>query len=202
MATDLIRYDLLVQDAMRGVVRKVLGDVAISGYLPGDHHFTIVFRTDAPGVKISRRLAEQWPHELTIILQHQFSNLEVDQNGFGVTLSFRSIPEHLYIPFAAITDFYDPSVEFGLRFEASDMEEEEDEEEEDAPPQRPTLRAVDEIAEAAPVKAAPAKAPAKIEKVEEKRAASKADAPAAESAEAESDGDAKVVSIDAFRKKT
>jgi hypothetical protein len=196
MATDLIRYDLLVQDAMRGVVRKVLGDVAASGYLPGDHHFTIIFRTDAPGVKISRRLAEQYPHELTIILQHQFSNLEVGPTGFGVTLSFRSIPEHLYIPFAAITDFYDPSVEFCLRFEASDIGEFEDEEEEEAPPQRPALRAVDETTEAAPARPAP-----KPEKQEEKLAAARsAEAPAAEGAEDE--GDAKVVSIDAFRKKT
>ena len=117
MAKDLIRYDLLVQDAMRGVMRKVLSDVAENGYLPGDHHFTISFRTDAPGVTISRRLAEQWPRELTIILQHQYSNLEVDDDGFGVTLSFRSIPEHLYVPFAAVTGFFDPAVEFGLSFE-------------------------------------------------------------------------------------
>ncbi|MGE5370232.1 MAG: SspB family protein, partial [Chloroflexota bacterium] len=122
MSTDLIRYDPLVQDAMRGVVRKVLADVEASGYLPGDHHFTISFRTDAPGVKMSRRLQEQWPQELTIILQHQFSNLVVEEEGFGVTLSFRSIPEHLYVPYAAITGFYDPSVEFGLRFEAADLE--------------------------------------------------------------------------------
>jgi hypothetical protein len=195
MATDLIRYDLLVQDAMRSVVRKVLGDVAESGYLPGDHHFTISFRTDAPGVKMSRRLAEQWPQELTIILQHQFSNLLVDDEGFGVTLSFRSIPENLYIPYSSITGFYDPSVEFGLRFETADVDEEEEEEE--APPPRPSLRAVEEGAEAAPAKPAPAKA----EKPEEKPVpARKSEAPAVEAAEGE--GDAKVVSIDAFRKKT
>ncbi|WP_424360089.1 SspB family protein [Methylocystis parvus] len=210
MATDLIRYDLLVQDAMRSVVRKVLGDVAVSGYLPGEHHFTISFRTDAPGVKMSRRLAEQWPQELTIILQHQYSNLIVDEEGFGVTLSFRSIPENLYIPFAAITGFYDPSVEFGLRFETADFDEmeEEEEEEEEAPPARPTLRAVDDATEAPP-----APAPAKAAKAEAKKNATekaaaekpapqkKAEAPAAEAAESES-GDAKVVSIDAFRKKT
>lgn len=195
MATDLIRYDLLVQDAMRGVVRKVLGDVAASGYLPGDHHFTISFRTDAPDVKISRRLAEQWPRELTIILQHQYSNLEVDDDGFGVTLSFRSIPEHLYVPFAAITGFYDPSVEFGLRFETAEIEEGEEDEEEEAPPPRPSLRAVDEKSEAKP-------APVKTEKAEKPapEKVKKPETPAAESAESE--GDAKVVSIDAFRKKT
>jgi len=129
MAKDIIRYDLLVQDAMRGVMRKVLGDVAESGYLPGDHHFTISFRTDAPGVTISRRLAEQWPSELTIILQHQYSNLEVDEEGFGVTLSFRSVAEHLYVPFSAVTGFFDPAVEFGLRFESAEDALEEDEEE-------------------------------------------------------------------------
>ncbi|RTL87861.1 MAG: hypothetical protein EKK29_06855 [Hyphomicrobiales bacterium] len=195
MATDLIRYDLLVQDAMRGVVRKVLGDVAESGYLPGDHHFTISFRTDAPDVKISRRLAEQWPQELTIILQHQYSNLVVDEEGFGVTLSFRSIPEHLYIPYAAITGFYDPSVEFGLRFETADFEEEEDEDAEEAP-RRPSLV----TAEKAEAKAAPAKA----EKLapSKSRAADRAEPPAAQEAEGQGEGDAKVVSIDAFRKKT
>lgn len=197
MATDLIRYDLLVQDAMRGVVRKVLGDVAASGYLPGDHHFTISFRTDAPGVAISRRLAEQWPRELTIILQHQYSNLEVDDEGFGVTLSFRSIPEHLYIPFAAITGFYDPSVEFGLRFETAEIDEEEEEtEEEETPPARPALRAVDEKPEPQP-------APAKTEKAAKpapEKAKKPEPTPAPEAAEGE--GAAKVVSIDAFRKKT
>ncbi|WP_363349815.1 ClpXP protease specificity-enhancing factor SspB [Methylocystis echinoides] len=197
MATDLIRYDLLVQDAMRGVVRKVLGDVAENGYLPGDHHFTISFRTDAPGVQISRRLAEQWPQELTIILQHQYSNLAVEDDGFGVTLSFRSIPEHLYIPYAAITGFYDPSVEFGLRFETADLEEVEDEDEEETAPPRPSLvsaRAGDEKAEAKPT-------PAKAEKPapEKPRTPQKAEPPVGES---DGEGDAKVVSIDAFRKKT
>jgi hypothetical protein len=201
MSTDLIRYDLLVQDAMRGVVRKVLGDVAASGYLPGDHHFTISFRTDAPGVRMSRRLAEQWPRELTIILQHQYSNLEVDDIGFGVTLSFRSIPENLYIPYEAITGFYDPSVEFGLRFETADVEDEE-EEEEDATPSHPrpslvTTRPAEEPAPAA--KVAPARAEKADKPAPEKQ--KKADALAAESPEKE-EGDAKVVSIDAFRKKT
>jgi hypothetical protein len=193
MATDLIRYDLLVQDAMRGVVRKVLSDVAANGELPGDHHFTISFRTDAPGVKMSRRLAEQWPQELTIILQHQYSNLLVEDEGFGVTLSFRSMPEHLYIPYDSITGFYDPSVEFGLRFETADVEEEE--EEEPAPP-RPSLvsarNGADEAEAATP-------APARVERVEKPK---KAEAPAPAGDGADAEGDAKVVSIDAFRKKT
>ncbi|MGJ0507172.1 MAG: SspB family protein [Methylocystis sp.] len=198
MSTDLIRYDLLVQDAMRGVVRKVLADVAASGYLPGDHHFTISFRTDAEGVQISRRLQEQWPQELTIILQHQFSNLVVDDEGFGVTLSFRSIPEHLYIPYAAVTGFYDPSVEFGLRFETADIDEEEEEEEEEdaAPPPRPSLV----TARPASGKAESRPAPAKTEKPAAEKV-KKTEAPATGGEAAEGDGAAKVVSIDAFRKK-
>jgi hypothetical protein len=192
MSTDLIRYDLLVQDAMRGVVRKVLSDVEASGYLPGDHHFTISFRTDAPGVKMSRRLQEQWPQELTIILQHQFSNLVVEEEGFGVTLSFRSIPEHLYVPYAAITGFYDPSVEFGLRFEAADLEEDEEEEEEEIAPSRPSLVIARPDGEKIEPKPAAEKPVAEKPK--------KTEATAAENGE--SDGAAKVVSIDAFRKKT
>ncbi len=182
---------------MRGVVRKVLGDVAEGGYLPGDHHFTISFRTDAPGVKISRRLAEQWPQELTIILQHQYSNLVVDDDGFGVTLSFRSIPEHLYIPYASITGFYDPSVEFGLRFEIADEEEEEEEEDVSETPKRPSLvsaRPEEEKPDATAIPAKPEKAAA-----QKPRAPQKTDVAGAGS---EGESDAKVVSIDAFRKKT
>ena len=133
MNNHLIRYDLLVQDAMRGVVRKVLGEVAALGELPGEHHFTITFHTDAPGVKISRRLAEQWPQEMTIILQHQYSGLLVDDLGFAVTLSFRSVPESLYIPYESVTMFSDPSVEFGLKFNIEDDRDEID----TAPARRP-----------------------------------------------------------------
>ena len=214
MAKDIIRYDLLVQDAMRGVMRKVLSDAAENGYLPGDHHFTISFRTDAPGVTISRRLAEQWPRELTIILQHQYSNLEVDDEGFGVTLSFRSIPEHLYVPFAAVTGFFDPAVEFGLRFEDAedDADEETEEESPSAGPSRvaKTPEPVRELkpvkvesAKVEPTKSEPAKvAPAKVESKSEP-----AKAPAGEklrklrTVETKEEGDDKIVSIDAFRKK-
>ncbi len=193
---------------MRSVVRKVLGDVAANGYLPGDHHFTISFRTDALGVKMSRRLAEQWPQELTIILQHQYSNLEVDEEGFGVTLSFRSVPESLYIPYAAVTGFYDPSVEFGLRFENAD--EEDEEEEEAAPPPRPSLVATqptEGLSEARPApataeKAEKAEKPGKADNKADKKA-EKPKTPESSSTETTAhEGDAKVVSIDAFRKKT
>ena len=119
MPTDLIRYDLQVQDALRGVVRKVLADAARDG-LPGEHHFYITFRTNAPGVTISSRLREQYPDEMTIILQYQFWDLRVDDEGFEVGLHFKNIPERLQIPFDAITGFYDPSVQFGLKFEIED----------------------------------------------------------------------------------
>jgi len=186
MAADIIRYDLLVQDAMRNVMRKVLSGVAENGYLPGEHHFTISFLTHAPGVEISRRLAEQWPHELTIILQHQYSNLEVDTEGFGVTLSFRSMPEHLYIPFSAVTGFFDPSVEFGLRFETADespTEEETDSPKPGAQNTPPTDAKIQQTPEAS-----------------RKTALKPDDNEAAETGE--SPHEAKVISIDAFRKKT
>jgi hypothetical protein len=116
MATDLIRYDLLAQDALRGLVRKVLTDAAKSG-LPGEHHFSISFRTDAEGVRMSPRLREQFPQEMTVILQYQFWDLKVTDTGFEVGLSFGGVPEKLGVPFAAIKSFFDPSVQFGLQFE-------------------------------------------------------------------------------------
>ncbi|PWB95467.1 SspB family protein [Methylosinus sporium] len=185
MSTDLIRYDLLVQDALRGVMRKVLADAAAAGRLPGDHHFTISFRTKAPGVRISKRLAEQWPQEMTIILQHQYSNLLVDERGFSVGLSFRSIPEQLYVPFDAVTVFSDPSVDFGLKWEVDELAPAREEEPTRFPARpQPT-------GEAAPPRHGPRPA-ARSEKRQETEPAA-----AEESGEA-----AKIVSIDAFRKKT
>src|SRR4051812_43145253 len=116
MTKDLIRYDLLVQDALKGVVRKVLGDAAKSG-LPGDHHFYISFWTDFPGVRLSQRLRDKYPQEMTVVLQHQFWDLGVTDHGFEVGLSFSGVPERLLIPFEAVTGFFDPSVQFGLKFE-------------------------------------------------------------------------------------
>jgi len=113
---DHIRYDLLTQQALRGVVRSVLGDAAKNG-LPGDHHFFIEFDTHAPGVRMSNRLHAQHPDKMTIILQHQFWDLAVTETAFEVGLSFGGITERLAIPFEAITGFYDPSVQFGLQFE-------------------------------------------------------------------------------------
>jgi hypothetical protein len=115
MAVDHIRYDLLTQEAMRGVVRRVLKDAAAKG-LAGEHHFFISFATRAPGVKLSPRLQAQYAEEMTIVLQHQFWNLSVTDDAFEVGLSFNGIPERLMIPFAAIKGFFDPSVNFGLQF--------------------------------------------------------------------------------------
>lgn len=115
MPTDLMRYDLLTQDAMRGVVRRALERVAKDG-LPGEHHFFITFLTRAPGVDISDVLVGRYPHEMTIVLQHQFWGLEVTERGFTVGLTFNKIPEKLTIPFSAIKGFFDPSVQFGLQF--------------------------------------------------------------------------------------
>lgn len=113
---DHIRYDLLTQQALRGVVRNVLTDAAKKG-LPGDHHFYISFQTRAEGVRLSDRLRGQYPEEMTIILQYQFWDLAVTEQGFEVGMSFGGIPEKLYVPFAAVTGFFDPSVQFGLQFE-------------------------------------------------------------------------------------
>ena len=113
---DQIRYDLLTQQALRGVVRNVLTDTAKKG-LPGDHHFYISFDTRADGVRLSDRLRAQYPEEMTIILQHQFWDLKVGEEDFEVGLSFSGIPERLTVPFEAINGFFDPSVQFGLQFE-------------------------------------------------------------------------------------
>lgn len=111
-----IRYDLLTQQALRGVVRSVLSDTAKKG-LPGDHHFYISFDTKAEGVHLSERLRAQYPDEMTIILQHQFWDLKVNEDEFEVGLSFGGIPERLTVPFEAVNGFFDPSVQFGLQFE-------------------------------------------------------------------------------------
>jgi len=116
MAEDLIRYDILTQEALRGVVRKVLSEVVKAG-LPGEHHFFITFVTRAPGVKLSRRLLEQYDQEMTIVLQNQFWDLKVTDSGFEVGLSFDQQPEILVIPFSAIKGFFDPSVPFGMQFD-------------------------------------------------------------------------------------
>ena len=116
MPVDHIRYDLLAQQALRAMLRGVLIDAARKG-LPGEHHFFISFDTRADGVRVSPRLREQYPDEMTIVLQHQFWDLKVGDESFEVGLSFNGVPEKLVVPFAAIRSFVDPSVQFALQFE-------------------------------------------------------------------------------------
>lgn len=110
-----IRYDLLTQDALRGVVREVLTHVQRHG-LPGEHHLYIAFDVDADGVSVSKRLKEQYGEEMTIVLQYQFWDLLVTNERFEVKLSFSNVPEKLVVPFSAVKAFYDPSAQFGLQF--------------------------------------------------------------------------------------
>lgn len=196
---DILRYDVLVQEALRGVLRRILGEVAKTG-LPGQHHFYISFDTRHPGVRMSSRLLTRYPEEMTIVLQHQFWDLQVTEHTFEVGLSFNGIPERLLIPFTAIKGFFDPSTNFGLQFEIVGAE----------------TPAVAEVEPVAPVGVPPA--PRKGGAAPKADAEAKADAPKAEKqpkpapkAEAKPDEAAKppadektpatVVSLDAFRKK-
>lgn len=128
MAQDHIRYDILAQDALRSVIRKVLSEVAATGHLPGDHHFFITFLTGAPGVRISQHLKSKYPEHMTIVIQHQFWDLKVTESLFEIGLSFSDTPEKLVIPFNAIRGFYDPSVSFELEFDVAASEDEEEDE--------------------------------------------------------------------------
>jgi hypothetical protein len=123
MGQDHIRYDILAQDALRGVIRKVLSEVAATGRLPGDHHFFITFLTGAPGVRISPALKSKYPEQMTIVVQHQFWDLKITDTLFEIGLSFNDTPERLVIPFNTIRGFYDPSVNFELEFEVPMVEE-------------------------------------------------------------------------------
>jgi hypothetical protein len=117
MSHEELRYDRLVEAALRGVVRQAL-QAAAPDATPGDHHFYLTFRTRAPGVNIPEFLLAQYPEEMTIVLQHQFWNLKATDEYFEVTLSFSNRPADLHVPFAALTAFIDPSVKFGLQFNA------------------------------------------------------------------------------------
>jgi len=120
MSEDLLRYDLMIEAALRDVVRETMETVARDG-LPGDHHFYITFLTKFPGVKVPESLRKQYPEEMTVILQHQFWDLVVTEDRFEVGLSFGGIPERLVVPFTAIKSFFDPSVPFTLAFEPSEV---------------------------------------------------------------------------------
>ena len=117
--TDYIGYEALTQAAMRGVVREALRLAAKGSAPPGDHHFYVTFRTKAPGVKIPDHLIEQFPEEMTIVIQHQYWDLEVHDGHFEIVLKFNRIPQHLSIPYVAMTRFVDPAVNFGVSFEKS-----------------------------------------------------------------------------------
>jgi uncharacterized protein len=188
MSVDHIRYDLLTQEALRSVLRRVLQDAALSG-LPGDHHFYISFNTGAPGVRLSKRLRAQYPEEMTIVLQHQFRDLTVNEQAFEVGLSFSGVSEHLVVPFDAIKRFFDPSVQFGLQFETMGANEEAG------------------AKEAAPASADAEKAAAKPVPVGKQAVPAPAAAEAAAKTAPEGDGPpkgdggAEVVRLDRFRKK-
>jgi hypothetical protein len=134
-------YAWLTQNAMRGVVREVLGITKELGALPGEHHFYIEFDTNSHGVGITSALKAQYPERMTIVLQHQFEGLEVEEELFRVVLKFKGVPEMLTIPFAAVTQFADPSASFVLQFqpvgltEGEIAAEEQPSEDEPTPPE-------------------------------------------------------------------
>jgi len=123
----LIPYDEIVQEALRDVVGRVLHEVEKSGGLPGGHHFYVTFQTRMPGVVIPKHLAERFPDEMTIVVQHRFWDLKVDDGEFSIGLSFGGVPTTLVVPFAAVTEFVDPAVDFSLKFQANVLEEEPEE---------------------------------------------------------------------------
>ena len=187
MQPSAIRYDLLARASREG--------------LPGDHHFYVTFKTHAPGVQLSSRMKAQYPDEITIVLQHQFWDLSVNERQFEVGLSFSNIPERLIVPFSALTGFHDPIAPFTLKFEAVEEPAQLDAFAPGPAPAsagraqpRPAARLAERRSEEQPVESAAASAQAENE----------AARPAAEAAPAAAatDGEAKVVSIDAFRKKT
>jgi hypothetical protein len=208
MTVDHIRYDILTQDALRGVVRTVLEDAARNG-LPGEHHFYIAFDTRADGVKLSQRMRAQYPEEMTVVLQHQFWDLVVTDEQFEVGLSFGGVPERVVVPYAAIKSFVDPSVQFGVQFEmlvaAEDAEGEAaagDAGKPARPPaeHRPTSEVTpvptpanpQTITKPEPANAAPAKKQSAKKTAAEQKAKDGTETPAS---------GAQVVSLDRFRKK-
>jgi len=183
MATDLIRYDLLVQEALRSVVRKVLADAARNG-LVGDHHFNIAFKTHAPGVVAPPAVKQRFPDEMSIILQHEFWDLVVTQDAFEVSLNFSRKPERLIVPFDSITGFTDPSVPFGFKLEPRVSE-----------PAASPAPAAEEKKAPGPALATPASVKPPAQPAPVPKSPQRAEKPA------ESGSETKVVSIDAFRKK-
>lgn len=207
MPVDHIRYDLLTQQALRAVVRRVLGDVAKTGSLPGEHHFYVTFDTRAPGVKMSTRLRAQYPEEMTVVLQHQFWDLTVTDSYFEVALSFNGISEKLHVPLDTVKGFFDPSVQFGLQFETVTEEAGPKEVVAEAPVEETkTPRLKRKLTEEAPAATGPAM-PAKAEKIEAKKPDKPALVSDADKGDADKgdpdkpSGGAEVVRLDRFRKK-
>ena len=116
-ADSLIPYDEIVQDALRSVIRRVLDRIDAEGGLPGSHHFYIAFRTRFPGVEMPKHLLERYPDEMTIVIQHRYWDLLIDDVHFEIGLSFNQVPAKLSIPFDAVTGFVDPAVNFALQFQ-------------------------------------------------------------------------------------
>ena len=176
MSDDLIRYDILTQEALRKVIRKVLEEVQRTG-LPGDHHFFITFDTRFPGVRLSSRMKEKYPEEMTIVIQHSYWNLEVEESAFEIDLSFDDIRERLRVPFASVRGFFDPAVKFGLQFDAAEPEEENSESDQ------------------------PEKASDRGTSVPTVKSSKSTGKDAKESDQADDEASADVVSLDSFRKK-
>ena len=178
VATDLMRYDLMAQEALRGVIREALIRAAGPDGLPGAHHFYISFKTEGAGVDIDESLRERFPEEMTIVLEHQFWDLHPEEDYFEVTLKFGGIPKYLKVPYSAVNRFHDPSVGFHLQFE-------------------PVMQAAAEASNNGdaqePAKLKPA--PKKKTKTKKTEAVGKSD-----TIDAAGDG-ADVVSLDSFRKK-
>lgn len=192
---DLIRYDILAQDAMRGVVKKIITETAKAG-LPGDHHFFVSFLTGYPGVRLSSRMRERYPDEMTIVIQHQYWDLKANENSFEIGLSFDDIPENLSIPFASIKGFFDPSVQFGLQFDIDDQSdaeitalaavEDDDVEPEKLITKKPATAAITKKKTSSKPKSSSKKSKTTKRQKDE---------------DAKESGEAVVVSLDAFRKK-
>ncbi|WP_295896576.1 ClpXP protease specificity-enhancing factor SspB [uncultured Bartonella sp.] len=193
MVHDQIRYDILVQDALRSVIRKVLTEVAKAG-LPGEHHFFITFLTNAPGVKISARLKERYPDQMTIVLQHQFWDLNVSDTGFEVSLSFGDVPERLVVPFSAVQVFYDPTAAFEAAFDlASDLPKSDN----DSPQEKSVGKDTQTAELSLLAEKKDKKKPSAKQKTHEKLQTAKN----SRSTEKDEKPSANVVSLDAFRKK-
>jgi len=194
MTKDGLRYDKMVERALRGVVREAIS-FAIANGLPGAHHFYITFKTAAPGVEISDQLSTKYPDEMTIVIEHQFWELTVSEEGFAVTLSFNNRLERLAIPFAAVTAFADPSVKFGLQFQEAPSES----------PPRPDLQSGGEqllrLAEAPDAAAPPRAEQAAPRPVEDKPAAERTSESKPRQGKSGAKKPGEVVTLDTFRKK-